>query len=170
MKRTYYKSGDWNALCKVCNTCNTPKSLNEYHKHSGAKDGYRPQCKICKNKVAALYRKNNKGSIAQKTKLWQQANRDRCNKAVRKWRKNNLAYDAHRASFYRASKLNATPKWADLIRIKEYYDKASAVQLAVDHIVPLNSKLVCGLHCEDNLQLLPMAVNSAKGNRYWEGM
>jgi hypothetical protein len=40
----------------------------------------------------------------------------------------------------------------------------------VDHVVPLKSKLVCGLHVPANMQILPGADNSAKGNRYWPDM
>lgn len=35
----------------------------------------------------------------------------------------------------------------------------------VDHIYPLNSPIVCGLHVEDNLRLLFAGDNIAKGNR-----
>jgi hypothetical protein len=71
------------------------------------------------------------------------------------------AYNAKR----RASKLNATPNWANLITIKEIY-RTCPPGYHVDHIVPLQGKLVCGLHCEFNLQHLPASENLSKGNRF----
>ena len=40
----------------------------------------------------------------------------------------------------------------------------------MDHIVPLNHPLVCGLHCPANIQILPSRLNRLKGNRHWPDM
>ena len=62
------------------------------------------------------------------------------------------------------------PLWADEKEINYVYVLAQEQGLEVDHIVPLNSKLVCGLHTEDNLRCVPKELNIIKGNRYWPDM
>ena len=63
----------------------------------------------------------------------------------------------------------AKPKWADDTRIESIYRFAKRHGLHVDHIVPFNSKSVCGLHCEENLRAIPDFINSKKSNRSWPG-
>ncbi len=63
----------------------------------------------------------------------------------------------------------AIPKWADFKKMNEIYKSADG-EFHVDHIIPLTSKYVSGLHTEDNLQLLPAKDNIVKGNRYWPDM
>jgi len=75
-----------------------------------------------------------------------------------------------------AKKLKATPKWADLEKIKTIYQEAARLEtftgipMHVDHVVPLGSKIVCGLNCEQNLQILTKSENIAKRNRWWPDM
>lgn len=56
--------------------------------------------------------------------------------------------------------------WGDKEEIRNIYVEAAYHQMQVDHIVPLISDVVCGLHVEDNLQLLTPAENQSKGNRF----
>lgn len=67
-------------------------------------------------------------------------------------------------STYRARKLQAIPKWANMEAIKQFYDNCPEGH-HVDHIIPLAGKDVCGLHTLDNLQYLPATENLRKGNR-----
>lgn len=73
----------------------------------------------------------------------------------------------------RALKLKATPKWLtkqQQSQITAIYAEA-AIKTAstgfahqVDHIVPLRSKIVCGLHVPWNLQILTAKNNREKSN------
>jgi 5-methylcytosine-specific restriction endonuclease McrA len=65
----------------------------------------------------------------------------------------------------RAAKLQRVPRWADLKAIQAFI-VACPSGWAADHIIPLQGKLVSGLHVLNNLQYLTRAENSAKGNRY----
>lgn len=37
----------------------------------------------------------------------------------------------------------------------------------VDHMLPLNGKKVSGLHCADNIQVIPKKMNLEKNNKMW---
>ena len=50
------------------------------------------------------------------------------------------------------------------------YEKAREFGMAVDHVVPITSDFVSGLHCWHNLQLLTKSENSSKLNRFWPDM
>ena len=60
----------------------------------------------------------------------------------------------------------ATPAWADLGAIREFYRATRAVGMEVDHVVPLAGEHVCGLHVLNNLQMLSRSENASKGNSY----
>lgn len=76
----------------------------------------------------------------------------------------------------RAAEKKALPHWANSAAMREFYVTADALSMwtgdwyHVDHIVPLQSRSVCGLHCEANLRVLPGSDNQAKGNRHWPDM
>lgn len=71
---------------------------------------------------------------------------------------------------YYSNVLRAIPPWLtteDYRQIKRIYRDAHAAGLVVDHIVPLKSELVCGLHVPWNLQATTNIENQKKGNSWW---
>ena len=64
------------------------------------------------------------------------------------------------------------PVWADKKAIQDIYIKArqltkeTGINYEVDHIIPLNHPLVCGLHVEFNLQILTEEENIKKSNSF----
>jgi hypothetical protein len=125
------------------------------------------------------YRINNEASLKEKAKKYRIKNKERINNYILQYRLNNKTKISKTTKSYylknlhifkainakrRATKLKATPKFANLNKIKEIYNNCPK-GFHVDHIVPLTSKLVCGLHVEWNLQYLPAKENLSKSNK-----
>ncbi len=68
----------------------------------------------------------------------------------------------------------AQPVWADRRAIERVYAEArrrrkEGEDVHVDHIYPLCSPLICGLHIASNLRILPALDNMQKSNHEWPG-
>lgn len=69
----------------------------------------------------------------------------------------------------------ATPTWANreamlaIYRERDARVAATGIPHDVDHIVPLVSRVVCGLHCEFNLRVITATENRKKSNRFTAG-
>lgn len=103
-------------------------------------------------------------------------NHERALETLRRYKRENPARMKALEVRRRAAKLQAEPAWANEFFIEEAYrlaklrEKLCGGKWEVDHIVPLQSKLVCGLHVHTNLQVIPKSVNQSKSNRYWPDM
>lgn len=172
---------------KTCRICNQEKNESEFYSRTYKYGiGLRTECKLCNNKNSKNNREknldnnranirnyyyNNKQARCEYYKKWRAINETKEDVKAR-WnnytknnperiRKNSKIKEAKR----RAAKLKRTPKWANLEAIKEIY-KNCPDGMHVDHIIPLQGKLISGLHVEYNLQYLTKSENSKKNNKY----
>lgn len=132
---------------KHCNRCNTTKLKSEFNLDNESFDKLSSICRECKKKL------NND---------WHRENYETIRKS---YVDNNRSSYNERSARRKAQKLKATPKWANLFKIKEIYNNCPD-GYHVDHIIPLQGKNVCGLHVENNLQYLTAFENMSKGNNF----
>lgn len=108
----------------------------------------------------------------ERQRIMREQKRDEVNAA----RREAYARDPARHLLYcrtrQIAKFQAIPAWANHDAIAAFYRLAAevteltGVQYEVDHVVPLRGENVCGLHVENNLQVITKKANGAKGNRY----
>ena len=182
---------------KTCTCCNIEKPKLNFANRPRGKDGLNSQCRSCTNEKAAAkakeryqndpsfkeklyaaqrkYRDSEKGSAAylaaQRKYLATDNGRAMTKAANRIYKKNDPSIDKRRND---AMKI-ATPPWYDTKLTQAVYKesfrrKAEGIDSSVDHIVPLQSKIVCGLHVAWNMRIVTKSENSAKGNRMWPDM
>ena len=157
---------------KTCNKCNIAKELTEFYRHKKHKDGRSYTCKMCHNKARKEYYQDNKDREKQLATLWVKNNPQKHREYYRSYYNNNRHKEIQRGRIKQLKRKQCMPEWADLDAIKVVYDEAKRLTLMhgtsyhVDHIIPLQGKLVCGLHVHTNLRVLPAKENLSKSNTY----
>ena len=107
----------------------------------------------------------------ERSRQWSAANREKARAWKARWKKANPEAVAAFTGKRRAALNNAIPAWANEQAILDIYRECrNHPDHHVDHIVPLVSKIVCGLHCEANLRIIPAVENYSKNNRRWPDM
>ena len=118
-----------------CACCNTIKDIVEFYSNKDKGDGIGTSCKDCNKQ-------------ARKDTYAKDPSKELVANSIR----------SHRVH------LHQTPPWANLDKIKDIYlNRPEGYH--VDHIIPLNNPIVCGLHVEWNLQYLSAKDNCSKGNK-----
>jgi len=161
-------------------SCKTCKGLRDkkYRQNNKDKISQYSQEYYQNNQSKALqynqeYYQNNRDRILWYQKEYYQGNQSKILQQKREYNQNNPDKRRSLKARRRATQCNATPPWADQAAINEIYTEALWLQeftgesYHVDHIVPLISDFVCGLHVPANLQALPAAENLAKNNHSW---
>lgn len=183
-----------NSDIKYCPRCKTDKPHSEFHRKKSNRDGLNWMCKVCgcahstkyRNASIERYRQYDRDRYANdatrkaaciKRAVAHQDNFPKmANRRKRKWEKKNPHVQIAKNGIRGAKKRVACPSWRNTFFISEIYslarlrNRVTGIKWHVDHIVPLRHPLVCGLHCEFNLRVIPALDNIAKGNRTWPDM
>jgi hypothetical protein len=75
------------------------------------------------------------------------------------------AYITYRSNLRRSDKLQRTPPWSDIEKIRQVYANCPEGH-HVDHIIPLKGEKVSGFHIAENLQYLTAEENLRKKNKF----
>ena len=143
---------------KKCSRCGVIKHISGFYVRR-RKD--RPsisassRCKECSRETELIRRKNSEKRYYPRRK-----------EVNRNWCQRNPGKVAAKEIRRKRSVAQAIPSWANIAEINAIYKTARLNGLTVDHIVPIKSPVVCGLHCESNLRLLSKSENSSKGNKW----
>ena len=167
-------------MTKVCRECGEAKLLADLKADKSKTHGRAAICKPCHRAAmnARYHDPKNKEKIAKYFAAHYDKEKKREYDKKRRmiyWRKKR--HDLLASTNARRGRIRAgRAQWANKFFISEIYrlavarTAATGIKWEVDHIVPVSSPLVCGLHCEDNLQVITEAENKKKNNLIWPDM
>ena len=139
-------------------------------------------------KRAEYFREYNKREdVKDRKNEWYEANKEQVIQAAatrppevlrqyrQVWKNNHKTQVRADTKARRRKHREATPKWLSrkqkseirqLYQIAITMTKTTGEQYVVDHIVPLRSEVVCGLHVPWNLRVIPRQENLFKSNKF----
>lgn len=178
-------SAGLSCYCKVCTRVKQRVAMRKFRAKPGQRATEAAAIRLKREDPAyrehereqyRTYYYQNVKEMRAKSIRWNHENAERRKQNRAQW----FSENPHRRNESRmrgyAAKVQQTPAWAERGYIDLFYRQAKMEEARtgrtchVDHIVPLRSKLVCGLHCEDNLQVMYATANQRKLNTQWPDM
>lgn len=180
----------------TCTKCSVTKPLSEfYDRKKNVSTGKVSQCKTCIDAKNRKWVKDNPERVSELSKQhyhsmspeeryerhrkYVDKDPERFKQYYKKWASNNKDKVAYFASEKRAKMKQATIKDMSaqeknaikaLFKLAQQQTKDLGTPYHVDHIVPLQSDKVCGLHCLANLRVILGSENIKKNNKHWPDM
>ena len=170
---------------KRCSTCRELKSKEAFSPNKQTKDRLQSQCRECKNlrerekrRTDETYRAKRRDYVQservrkRRTELYR-SNPNR-RETQRAWKRRKRSIDK---AWVRSTKVwealrrvNRVPRWVsharDILPIYRLWYEKYGKGFVVDHIIPVNGALVCGLHTPNNLRITSERANTLKGNDF----
>lgn len=173
-KEHYHKNKEKYAVANKLKRETNPEYYREYSKE------YQKSHSVELKAKSKSYREKNKEAIRERNRLKYSNEEYRQGRLAyhKEWYSKN--YESRKANYVagwnkrHAQQLKATPIWADnkailqLYKDREHISKETGIIHHVDHIIPLQGKMACGLHVPDNLRIVPASENLKKSNKLIE--
>lgn len=171
---------------KCCNICGEHNEISEFFKDKTKKFGVSGTCKIYDKKRSLAWSAANREKSNAIKKKYVENNHEKRKESAVKWASRNrpkyselpkkyMAVRRANTVMYFTRRDRACPPWIgeeERWMMKEAYELAKLREATVggkwnvDHIVPLQGKIVSGLHVPWNLQVIPAITNRKKGNKH----
>lgn len=125
-----------------------------------------------------IFREKNPESVAKSKRKQYMSDPEKYKKKAKEYRRENLAKvrlsssKLHRirslriVDFGEDSNNKTKALELELYEMGVLLERRYGVPHSVDHMIPLQGKLVCGLHVWNNLQIIPSCLNSRKMNKF----
>jgi hypothetical protein len=148
---------------------------NEHKLKEDSKDYWDRNRDILIEKKRKQYEENREIVLAQQ-EVYRSKNREKVSASIKASKEKNPAKYLTLAVKRRRLTAQAIPTWYDEGEENKFHFKrmelttTTGIEHEVDHIVPINSPYVCGLHWHGNMQVITKLENRTKGNLVWPDM
>ena len=161
-------------ISSSCVACSRDIAKRQREKHPEKTKEWWSKWYAKNNALVRLRRREDYNENPEYARAYRIAHREYYKERSKQYNLENRALRTSTEGKRRAKKISATPLWLstqDFKEIESIYkecNKVSAetgVKHHVDHIIPLQGKIVCGLHVPWNLRVITAKQNLSKSNK-----
>lgn len=145
------------------------------HGHVSPRRTATGECIACRALRLSEWRVKNPEKVKKHNSKQYTQHTEKIKAGVRKWEKQNPAKVLAKTRLTQAKRKQRYPHWLSqderwmiqqAYELAELRTKLFGFAWHVDHIIPLQGKIVSGLHTPYNLQVIPGSINVRKANKF----